>query len=141
MAKSVLEKLIVAIAAAVALRDGAVIGDEEGQYPQANVDSLSSSIEAAQVVVDSESSGPEQHEAALKSVNAAVKMFEASVVKAADSVVNVSLKGVKLKGWEDGVERNHSIHLKSGRIVNFKNGEAELPPDLADELENAGYIE
>jgi hypothetical protein len=141
LAKSVLEKLIVAIAAAVALRDGAVIGEDEGQYPQANVDSVSSSIEAAQVVVDSESSGPEQHEAALKSVNAAVKMFEASVIKETAPASNVTLKGVVLKGWEDGQEGNNTLHLNGGRIVSFKNGKADVPLDLADELSKDGFIE
>lgn len=52
----------------------------------------------------------------------------------------VSLKGVTIKGPEVQKQGIHMIHTKSG-IVAFIDGKAELPEQIADELEKAGYIE
>ncbi|MMZ68871.1 hypothetical protein D1872_316170 [compost metagenome] len=52
----------------------------------------------------------------------------------------IELKGVVLKGWQDGREGTHSIHLKK-RIVSFVDGKSDVTPELAEELKEAGYIE
>ncbi|ASA20941.1 hypothetical protein [Paenibacillus donghaensis] len=50
------------------------------------------------------------------------------------------LESVLLKSWEEGSEGIHTIHIKRG-IFNFVNGKAEILPESAAELRQAGYIE
>ncbi|GGF72933.1 hypothetical protein GCM10010912_17670 [Paenibacillus albidus] len=52
----------------------------------------------------------------------------------------ITLKGVVLKGTDSQKIGPHTLFIGS-RIVNFLDGKAEVQEDLAEELENGGYIE
>ncbi|MEK8215508.1 hypothetical protein [Paenibacillus sp. FSL L8-0463] len=54
--------------------------------------------------------------------------------------VEITLKGVVLKGTDSQKIGPHTLFIGS-RIVNFLDGKAEVQNDLAEELENGGYIE
>jgi hypothetical protein len=47
---------------------------------------------------------------------------------------------VTLRGWDTSREGLHTIHGKR-IITSFKNGTAEVMPEVAEELRKAGYIE
>ncbi|MEC0136131.1 hypothetical protein P4H94_04415 [Paenibacillus macerans] len=154
MAKSKLEKLTDAIEAAKKISGEAVAGDEPGQFAQESLDAFNQAIAAAQEIADVTDSEPATYEEALVALTASVKLFNESVVNDQTKDQNGSepekgqestpqkleLKGVVLKGWQDGREGTHSIHLKK-RIVSFVNGKANVTPELAEELQKAGYIE
>lgn len=61
--------------------------------------------------------------------------------KADDKVIIPSPKeSVALKGWDNGREGAHTIHLKEG-IFTFIDGKAEFSSEAAEALRQAGYIE
>ncbi|WP_274362749.1 hypothetical protein [Paenibacillus thermotolerans] len=141
MAKSVKEKLASMLDVALELAEEAVIGDQEGQYPQEAADAFKTGLDFAGPVAQSEDATDEQRSEALNVLSDAVKAFKASAVKPAKETATVAVKGVELKDWPEGQEGNHSVFLKGGRIVSFKNGKADVPSELADELEKAGFVE
>lgn len=150
MAKSKYEKLLEAIEAAQKIRAEASVGEEPGQFTQEALDAFNQAIVAAQEIAEVTDSEPATYEEALVALTAAVKSFNESVVKDQNgpetgkeqepTPQKLELKGVVLKGWQDGREGTHSIHLKK-RIVSFVNGKANVAPELAEELQKAGYIE
>ncbi|MFF2015003.1 hypothetical protein [Paenibacillus sp. NPDC058177] len=61
--------------------------------------------------------------------------------KAAEKIVDLPPKeSVALKGWEEGREGAHTIHLKEG-IFTFIDGQAELSSEAAEALRQAGFVE
>ncbi|MUG26057.1 hypothetical protein GNQ08_27220 [Paenibacillus macerans] len=154
MARSKYEKLLEAIEAALKIRAEASVGEEPGQFTQEALDAFNQAIAAAQEIADVTDSEPATYEEALVALTASVKLFNESVVNDQTKDQNGSepekgqestpqkleLKGVVLKGWQDGREGTHSIHLKK-RIVSFVNGKTNVTPELAEELQKAGYIE
>lgn len=52
----------------------------------------------------------------------------------------VNLRGVVLKGTDSQKTGPHTLFIGS-KIVNFVDGKANVQDEIADELENAGYIE
>ncbi|MDU5946296.1 MAG: hypothetical protein E6Z15_04385 [Paenibacillus macerans] len=154
-AKSKYEKLLEGLEAAQKIRDEAVIGEEAGQFTQEALDVLDKEISASKEIADVTDSEPSTYDEALTALVSAVKTFNESVIqqpkvqgdneKEKDnekepSPSKIELKGVVLKGWQEGREGAHSIHLKN-RIVGFVNGKADVTPELAGELKKAGYIE
>jgi signal recognition particle subunit SEC65 len=144
LAKTALEKLQAAIVAADAARLGVEIGNQEGQYPQENVGSLSSSIDAAQVVTQIENPTDEQLEEAVKVLGAAIKSFKGSLIKLEEKqpevTHSVSLKGVVLKGTDSEKKGMHTIFAYGGAVT-FREGIADVNVDLADKLISDGYAE
>lgn len=156
MAKSKYEKLLEAIEAAQKIQSESVAGEETGQFKQETIEALNQAISAAQEVSSVKDSEPAGYDNALTALVSAVKVFNESVIKAPDqpndqsetekkneqesSPKEIELKGVVLKGWVEGREGIHSIHLKN-RIVSFANGRADVNSELAEELQKAGYIE
>jgi len=141
VAKSVKEKLSDFLKKAIELRDGAVVGDQEGQYPQAAVDALNFGIEFVTPVSEEEDATDEAVNEAIGVIMDAIKSFKASVIKPEPpkEPEKVSIKGVVLKGWGNR-KGTHSIHLKN-RIISFVDGKANVSVELADELKKAGYVE
>jgi hypothetical protein len=137
LTKTALEKLIDAIAKAAALKDASVIGDQEGQFAQESVDTLSSAIERAQEVVDADNLQAAETE--IKTLNAAVKEFEASLINSLESdSPKVSLKGVVLKGTDSEKKGVHTLFAYGGTVV-FHDGEANVSDELAGKLIADGY--
>ncbi|MDB5053281.1 MAG: hypothetical protein JWM44_1331 [Bacilli bacterium] len=144
MAKTVLEKLQAAIETAATLREGAVVGDQEGQYSQENVNSLSSSIELAHGSATNENAEQPQLESALEAIGAAIKMFKGSIMKDPDKPANnpvaISLKGVVLNGTDSEKKGTHTIFAYGGAVA-FNDGKANVNEDLAKKLISDGYAE
>lgn len=70
-----------AITAALELLDGAVVGEDVGEYPQAAYDVLESAIETALGVADDTDATQGEVGIALTALNTAVSTFEAAVNK------------------------------------------------------------
>lgn len=68
-----------AITAALELLDGAVVGEDIGEYPQAAYDALESAIETALGVADAADAAQGDVGAALTALTTAVSTFEAAV--------------------------------------------------------------
>ncbi|MEK5415170.1 hypothetical protein [Paenibacillus sp. FSL L8-0708] len=49
-------------------------------------------------------------------------------------------ESVVLRGWDEGREGSHAVHLKEG-IFTFINGKADFSPEAAEALRLAGYVE
>ncbi|OZQ66068.1 hypothetical protein CA600_12475 [Paenibacillus sp. VTT E-133280] len=64
----------------------------------------------------------------------------AGTSKPSEVQTGISLKSIVLKGTLSQKTGPHTLFIGS-RIVNFKDGEAKVQEDLAEELENGGYIE
>lgn len=152
MAKSKFDKLLEAIGAAEKIKNESMIGEETGQYTKEAFDRFSAAIEAADEVAVVKDSEPAVYDEALAGLIANVKAFKDSANRgdksneqehhqdeAADNQ-NLELKGVILKGWHEGRKGTHSIHLKN-RIVTFVDGRSDVTPELAEDLQKAGYIE
>lgn len=140
MAKTKLEKLQAAIEAAVHLREGAVVGDQAGQYSQEAVDGISKYIELAHAVAINEATEEAQLDAEHATLTNALKEFKASAVKAPKEPEVISLRGVVLVGPANFKKGSHSVH-SGGRIVTFVDGTADVLPEIASALEKDGFIE
>ncbi|TQS00057.1 hypothetical protein [Paenibacillus ottowii] len=132
MAKSNLDKLKDAIAESTTLLDQAEIGESGGQYPQQSVDVFKATVAAAEVLVSTEGAEPSQFDAQTTALNDARSSFLATRIPA--------VRKVTLRGTPSQRKGAHTIHFKNG-VVNFVDGEAQLPDELADELADAGYVE
>ncbi|MDR0269635.1 hypothetical protein [Paenibacillus sp.] len=154
MAKSKLDKLLEAIEAAEKIKNEMVIGEDPGQSKKESFDKFVDAIETAGAVAAVTDNEPAVFDEALNNLIAAVKGFKESANQDTESedkeqhhetvveseMPSLELKEVILKGWVDGKKGTHSIHLKN-RIVSFVDGRSELSPELAEELQKAGYIE
>ncbi|GGF86859.1 hypothetical protein [Paenibacillus aceti] len=151
MAKSKFDKLLEAIEAANKIKSESAIGEEIGQFTKESFDEFTSAIGAADTVSKVKDSEPSVYEEALASLVSSVKAFKDSAIQDSkereqrqNKVVadnqNLELKGVILKGWHEGRKGTHSIHLKN-RIVSFVDGRSDVTPELAEDLQKAGYIE
>jgi hypothetical protein len=139
--KTILEKLTALLATGAELKEAAVIGEEVGQYPQVNIDALTTVIEDAHAVAINETAEEPQQEAALTALGNAIKLFKGSVVKAPKTEPEtVSLRGVVLKGADNFKKGSHSVHSGNG-IVTFIDGKADVLPEVAAQLEKDGFIE
>ncbi|MEC0241986.1 hypothetical protein P4H66_19470 [Paenibacillus dokdonensis] len=147
MAKTKHEKLIEAITAALLLREEAVVGEDEGQYTQGVIDELSIAIELAKEVADMPDSEPTVYEDGTTVLLKSINVFKAAQIKSQNKdqppqpeSQKLTLKGVVLKGWPEGQKGIHTLHLKE-RIITFIDGEAELPEQMVENLQKAGYLE
>jgi len=77
-----------AIASAQSVADGAVVGTQPGQYPQAAKDTLIDAIAAGTAVKNNSSATQAQVNAAVDTLHAAVAAFKAAVVKEASADLN-----------------------------------------------------
>ncbi|MEK3787564.1 hypothetical protein [Paenibacillus sp. FSL K6-1230] len=136
MAKSNLDKLKDAIAESKALLEKSVIGEDDGQFPQQSADSLQEAITAAETLVSTDGAEPSQFDAQTTALNAAKQAFMETKIEKPEPVI----RKVSLRGTPSQKKGAHTIHFKS-TVVNFVDGEAQVPIELADELANAGYIE
>lgn len=149
MAKSKLEKLIEAISAAVKIHEEAEVGEGEGQFDQSSVDEFSLAIETAKAVSEIPDAEPSVYEEGANVLLKAVDTFMAAQYKSKEgtkppdtsqSQSNMELQGVVLPQWPSDQKGIHTIHLKD-RVVTFVDGMAELPADLIEKLQAAGYLE
>ncbi|URJ50725.3 hypothetical protein [Paenibacillus polymyxa] len=132
LAKSNLDKLKDAIAESAALLAQAEIGENGGQYPQQSADAFKEVVTAAETLVGAEGTEPSQFDAQTTVLNDARSSFLAARIPA--------VRKVTLRGTPSQRKGAHTIHFKNG-VVNFVDGEARLPDELADELADAGYVE
>ncbi|WP_391573863.1 hypothetical protein [Cohnella sp.] len=51
------------------------------------------------------------------------------------------IRSVSLKGWAAARVGTHSAHVRTGLVVNFRNGIAEVKEEIETELREAGIIE
>ncbi|HIW32613.1 MAG TPA: hypothetical protein IAA29_07490 [Candidatus Paenibacillus intestinavium] len=136
MAKSKLEKLKDAIEAARAFLLLIVIGIEVGQYHQSDVDEFTSIVDAAELVADNNELEPAEYDNESVVVNEALVVIQGKVIIEQVATTKV----VKFKGTASQCTGSHTLHYKQS-VVSFKDGKAELPLKLADELIEAGYVE
>ncbi|WP_025717269.1 hypothetical protein [Paenibacillus sp. 1-18] len=132
MAKSNLDKLKDVITESTTLLDQVEIGESGGQYPQQSADAFKEVVAAAEVLAGTEGAEPSQFDAQTTVLNSARSSFLAARIPA--------VRKVTLRGTPSQRKGAHTIHFKDG-VVNFVDGEAQLPDELADELANAGYVE
>ncbi|WP_025683756.1 hypothetical protein [Paenibacillus maysiensis] len=132
MAKSNLDKLKDAIAESTELLAQAEIGEGGGKYPQQAADDFKEAITAAEALTTAEDAEPSHFDAQTIVLNDARRSFLATKIPA--------IRRVTLRGTPSQRKGAHTIHFKNG-VVNFVDGEARLPDELADELANAGYVE
>ncbi|WP_418026229.1 hypothetical protein [Paenibacillus sp. JJ1722] len=132
MAKSNLDKLKDTITESVALLAQAEIGGNGGQYPQQSADTFKEAIEVAETLAGTEGVEPSQFDAQTTVLNDARSSFLSTRIPA--------VRKVTLRGTPSQRKGAHTIHFKNG-VVNFVDGEAQLPDELADELTDAGYVE
>ncbi|MFB5761110.1 hypothetical protein [Paenibacillus medicaginis] len=136
MAKSNLEKLKDAITECNTLLDKSVIGEDDGQFPQQSVDSFKEAIAAAETLVSTDGAEPSQFDAQTTELNTAKQTFLETEIEKLEPVI----RKVSLRGTPSQKKGPHTIHFKN-TVVNFVDGEAQLPNELADELADAGYVE
>uniref|UniRef100_UPI00388EC45B carbohydrate binding domain-containing protein n=1 Tax=Radiobacillus sp. PE A8.2 TaxID=3380349 RepID=UPI00388EC45B len=86
------------ISTATSLVEGAVVGDEVGQYPQAAVDALETVIAEAEAVLEDDNANQSTVDAAVSTVNTAIDAFNASVILE----YPVILPDITIEGVEDG---------------------------------------
>lgn len=132
MAKSNLDKLKDAIAENTALLAQAEIGENGGQYPQQSADAFKEAIEVAETLIGTEGAEPSQFDAQTTVLSDARSSYLATRIP--------SVRKVTLRGTPSQCKGAHTIHFKNG-VVNFVDGEAQLPDELAEELADAGYVE
>ncbi|MHA6530191.1 hypothetical protein [Paenibacillus sp. BAC0078] len=132
MAKSNLDKLKDTIAEITALLSQVEIGDDRGQYPQQSADLFKEAVAAAEALVITEDASPSQFEAQTIMLNDARSSFM--------DTRNPMTRKVRLRGTPSQCIGPHTIHFKDV-VVNFVDGEAQLPDELADQLVNDGYAE
>ncbi len=101
--KSALEA---AITAALELLDGAVVGEDVGEYPQAAYDTFESAIEAALGVVDDTGASQGEVNTAVTALTSAVSTFEAAVITVDKSVLRAAVAAAQdiLDGAQVGSE-------------------------------------
>ncbi|URJ45166.3 hypothetical protein MF628_004951 [Paenibacillus polymyxa] len=132
LAKSNLDKLKDAIAESTTLLDQAEIGESGGKYPQQSADAFKEAVTEAEVLAGTEGAEPSQFDAQTTVLNGARSSFLAARIPA--------VRKVTLRGTPSQRKGAHTIYFKNG-VVNFVDGEAQLPDELADELADAGYVE
>ncbi|MEC0233727.1 hypothetical protein P4H71_05070 [Paenibacillus kribbensis] len=132
MAKSNLDKLKDAISESKDILEQAEIGEDGGQYPQQSADDFKTAIETAESLVGTEGAEPSQFDSQTTAINNARKSFLSTKIPA--------IRKVRLRGTPSQQTGIHTIYFKE-RVLNFIDGEAVLPDELADELTDAGYVE
>ncbi|MEK4881435.1 MULTISPECIES: hypothetical protein [Paenibacillus] len=139
MAKSKLEKLREAIEDGKSFLSIIIVGGEVGQYQKVDHDEFESILETAEMIAQDESLEPIRYEAEIVVISEAKKNLQDSVVVLKEPV-EISSKVLILKGTASQCIGSHTLHYKSG-VINFRDGKAELPIELADELIEAGYVD
>lgn len=143
MSKSKLEKLKEAIEGARSFIVGITVGEDLGQYIQVDVDEFNSIVERAESIAIEDGLEPSQYDAALKTLNEGLATLQSKVNKETTEPQIVSkpaLKVISLKGTVSQCTGSHTLHYNQ-TVVTFRDGEAELPEALANELIEAGYAE
>lgn len=133
-----MQRLIDTLTQAENLRTSSKIGDEAGQFPKKAADALESEVKAASAAARVKDQESALYEEAADRLEKAIQAFVKAEKK--EGPKKTSLQGVVLKGWEEGQQGTDTLFI-GGKIVNFRDGQAEVPKDQADELRKAGYIE
>ncbi|WP_138756480.1 hypothetical protein [Paenibacillus sinopodophylli] len=138
MSTTKLKKLTMAIESARVFISNVVIGDQPTNYPQEAVDIFLTAVEEAEKVASIEGSEGQDLDAAIVLLQRAEEILRAAENPVPDD--EVLTKVVQLIGTDSERKGAHSIHFGKV-IINFKDGQAELSKELADELIDAGYAE
>ncbi|WP_138755798.1 hypothetical protein [Paenibacillus sinopodophylli] len=137
MSTSKLKKLSASIESARALVAIVVIGNEPTNYSQEAVDNFYTAIEEAEKITAEESPEGKSVEDAQIMLQTAEETFRSTEVPLPEEQ---KTKIVQLIGTDSERTGSHSLH--HGKIIiNFKDGAAELSPELADKLIEDGYAE
>lgn len=137
MSISKIKKLTTAIESARALIAIVVVGDHPTNYPQEAVDNFYTAIDEAEKVTSEESPEAKVIDDAQVMLQTAEETFRSTEVPLPEEK---RTKTVQLIGTDSQRTGFHSLH-HGNIIINFKNGEAELPQELADKLIEDGYAE
>ncbi|OEH85563.1 hypothetical protein BHU72_15000 [Desulfuribacillus stibiiarsenatis] len=142
-----LELLVAAIAVAQEIYDGAVEGEEDGQYAVGSMTELLTVIEAAQAVVDNEEATEEEVVEALEALLAAVIVFEAGKVVPEPTTLELleaaillaqllhdeAVEGEEVGQYAEGSKADLLAAIEAAQLV-FEDEEA-TEEELTDELE------
>lgn len=128
MAKSKLEKAKERLDAAIEAATAALAEMEDDRAGE-----VSSSYIAAKSISESPDSTLEQIEDAAKSLEEALSPGQ-------NEPEIPTTRLVSFKGTASQLIGSHTLHYGTG-VINFVEGKALLPIELAEELEKAGYIE
>ncbi|WP_315370878.1 hypothetical protein, partial [Paenibacillus xylanexedens] len=144
LAKSNMEKMKDVVSDGYAYLEQIDVGEKEGQYPLESVEEYKTVLADAELLITKEGAEPSHFEVQTTELNNALKKLMESKVQPTQQTNpkpdTPTSREVSLRGTPSQLKGSHTLHFENS-VVNFVNGKAQLPNELADKLAQVGYVE